>query len=153
MYRDSSYAEVKAAILQAFTVCVSVSCECCMFDCGVSRCGYWPVQVVNCQCDEMSENIFNLKYEKSSRQKGTSVVQQQSVDDSIMVTLSLSLSSLLLLISGKSVFKKAVKLTLTLMPTHTKTGSNNDITFDGKTFTATFTQAAGMLCLLITLCH
>lgn len=42
-------------------------------------------------------------------------------------------------------FKKAVKLTLTVMPTHTKTGSDDSIPFDGKTFTATFSQAAGKI--------
>lgn len=45
--------------------------------------------------------------------------------------------------SGKAVFKKAVKLTLTVMPTQTI--SDNSIPFDGKTFSATFTQTAGTL--------
>ena len=51
-------------------------------------------------------------------------------------------------------FKKPVKLTLTVMPTQTTPSSgeisDTSIVFDGKTFTVTFTQTAGetpaMLC-------
>lgn len=45
-------------------------------------------------------------------------------------------------------FKKPVKLTLTVMPTQTAPSagelSDADIVFDGKTFTVTFMQTAGM---------
>ena len=49
--------------------------------------------------------------------------------------------------TGKTVFKKPVKLTLTVMPTQTTPSagelSEASIVFDGKTFTVTFTQTAG----------
>ena len=51
--------------------------------------------------------------------------------------------------SGKTVFKKPVKLTLTVMPTQTTPSlgelSEASIIFDGKTFTVTFSQTAGEL--------
>lgn len=54
---------------------------------------------------------------------------------------------------GKNVFKKAVKLTITVVPTQTSNqatpeltenlGGGEAIVFDGKTFTVTFSQNSG----------
>ena len=48
---------------------------------------------------------------------------------------------------GKTVFKKPVKLTVTVMPTQTAGAgepSEANIIFDGKTFTVTFGQTGGV---------
>lgn len=91
VFRDKSFQELKASILVAFTA-------------------------VNCQYEDVSENIFRVKYEKSARHK------------------------------SKSVFQKTVKLTLTVIPTQTSGSSEHNepsILFDGKTFTVTFSQISG----------
>ena len=55
---------------------------------------------------------------------------------------------------GKTVFKKPVKLTVTVMPTQTAGAgeqSETNIIFDGKTFTVTFGQTGGV-CVCVCVC-
>ena len=57
---------------------------------------------------------------------------------------------------GKTVFKKPVKLTVTVMPTQTAGAgeqSETNIIFDGKTFTVTFGQTGGVcVCVCVCVC-
>lgn len=103
---------------------------------------------MNCHHEEVSESNFKVKYE-SSKHKGVS--SNDTVHSLIMYI-------------GKNVFKKSVKLTISVVPTQTNQNSLNQatptglasdtvggggsdigevITFDGKTFTVTFSQISG----------
>ncbi len=94
---------------------------------------------MNCTFEEIAENIFKLKYEKSAKQKGKSLFECGEAVHAVY--------RYMFIVAGKTVFKKPVKLTLTVMPTQTtpSTGELSEaaIVFDGKTFTVTFTQTAG----------
>ena len=109
------------------------------------------LQIVNCHYEEVSESHFKVKYE-SSKHKG-------------MNSYCVLYTSYFHLSIGKNVFKKSIKLTISVVPTQTNQnslhqatlGSESDtvgggasdtgeaITFDGKTFTVTFSQNSGTL--------
>ena len=106
---------------------------------------------MNCQFEELDESNFKVKYE-SSKQKGTNLTVGQYSITSINTPI------------GKNVFKKSVKLMISVVPTQTNNSSQatpslplastttttpattdvgDAIIFDGKTFTVSFTQISG----------
>lgn len=88
VYRDKSFTELRSSLLQSFTV-------------------------VNCEHEQVGENVFKLKYAKSRRQK------------------------------GKRVFKKPVKFLIKVDPARTAGESGDNDPNDGKTFVVTFVQTNG----------
>ena len=88
------------------------------------------MQVVNCEHEEIGDNVFKLKYAKSRRQKG-----QRSFTTSLQTCKYMSAS---IPVSGKRVFKKPVKFLIKFVPAETM-GEGDD----GRTFVVTFVQTNG----------
>jgi BR serine/threonine kinase len=88
VYRDKTFAELRAALLQSFTV-------------------------VNCEHEDVGENVFKVKYAKSRRLK------------------------------GKRVFKKPVKFLIKCVPTETAGETGEGEQSDGKTCIVSFVQTGG----------
>lgn len=88
---------------------------------------------MNCEHEEIGDNVFKLKYAKSRRQKGQLSWNLHRIKD-----------EQLLWFSGKRVFKKPVKFLIKFLPAETA-GDSGDDQSDGKTYVVTFVQTSGEL--------
>ena len=92
------------------------------------------IQVVNCEHEEVGDNVFKLKYAKSRRQKG---------QRSLLTTPPGLFTNFVFL--GKRVFKKPVKFLIKVVPTETAVESGESDHGDSRTYIVTFVQISGEL--------
>ena len=87
--------------------------------------------MVNCEHEEVGDNVFKLKYAKSRQQKGQrSLLMETGCECCVDF-------------AGKRVFKKPVKFLIKFVPTETTGDVGESEQNDGKTFIVTFVQTGG----------
>ena len=92
------------------------------------------LQVVNCEQEDVGENVFKVRYTKSRRQKGQrshTVVELYRHGSTFAI--------------GKRVFKKPVKFLIKFVPTETAGEGGDSDQNDGRNFIVTFVHTGGEL--------